>query len=123
MKNFFSLFMCYFMDIRNFIKNIPQPVYSSFECLKHVIFLKNQKNFCNYERNFYGPDKVFSILKTNKTNNLELYDLGELFCDMNDCEFFNKKNGYNMIIDDKSHITQQAVELFEDDFFNFIKIN
>ncbi|MDC1177955.1 acyltransferase family protein [Candidatus Pelagibacter sp.] len=106
-----------------FIKNIPQPVYSSFECLKHVIFLKNQKNFCNYERNFYGPDKVFSILKTNKTNNLELYDLGELFCDMNDCEFFNKKNGYNMIIDDKSHITQQAVELFEDDFFNFIKIN
>ena len=106
-----------------FIKNIPQPSFSSFDCLKQVIFQKKEKSLCNYDRNFYGPDKTFNTLLTKRKNNLRLYDFGEKFCNINDCRFFNIKNNYNIIINDKSHITLQSVELFEDDFFNFIQTN
>ena len=40
-----------------------------------------------------------------RKNNLRLYDFGEKFCNINDCRFFNIKNNYNIIINDKSHIT------------------
>lgn len=103
-----------------FIKNIPQPIYSSFECLKRIEIYKNPKTVCDYNRDYYGEDVVYNILNDKKIYNFYLYDFANFFCDKKKCDFFNKKNKFNIIIDDKSHITQQSVYLFKNEFFNFL---
>ena len=106
-----------------FIKNLPQPKLSAFDCLKRIIFMKNKKDFCDYDRDYYGQDKVYESLKQNQSENLILYDFGDLICNKTKCKFFNQDHKFNIIIDDKSHITQESVKLFRNNFFQFIEKN
>ena len=106
-----------------FIKNLPQPKLSAFDCLKRIIFMNNEKDFCDYDRDYYGHDKVYDSLTQNQSENLILYDFGDLICNKKKCKFFSQDHKFNIIIDDKSHITQESVKLFRNNFFKFIEKN
>ena len=85
--------------------------------------MKKGKDFCDYDRDYYGQDKVYENLKQNQSENLILYDFGDLICNKKKCKFFSQDHKFNIIIDDKSHITQESVKLFRNNFFKFIEKN